>query len=77
MSPASTAATGSEAGTWAGAGTRARSVKGWRLGDAVDLVQLAWTRAAQVDVVAAIAGVGNWGVDGDARRRIAWARLGR
>ena len=29
------------------------------------------------DVVAAIAGAGNWGVDGDARGRIAWARLGR
>jgi hypothetical protein len=28
------------------------------------------------DVVAAIAGAGNWGVDGDARGRIAWARLG-
>jgi len=29
------------------------------------------------DVVAAIAGAGNWGVDGDDRGRIAWARLGR
>ncbi len=29
------------------------------------------------DVVAAIAGAGNWGVDGDARGRIAWAKLGR
>ena len=29
------------------------------------------------DVVTAIAGAGNWGVDGDARGRIAWARLGR
>jgi anti-sigma regulatory factor (Ser/Thr protein kinase) len=28
------------------------------------------------DVVAAIAGPGNWGVDGDDRRRTAWARLG-
>jgi anti-sigma regulatory factor (Ser/Thr protein kinase) len=28
------------------------------------------------DVVAAIVGAGNWGVDGDARGRIAWARLG-
>jgi anti-sigma regulatory factor (Ser/Thr protein kinase) len=28
------------------------------------------------DVVDAIAGPGNWGVDGDARGRIAWARLG-
>ena len=28
------------------------------------------------DVVAAIAGTGNWGVDGDARGRTAWARLG-
>ena len=29
------------------------------------------------DVVTAIAGAGNWGVDGDARGRIAWAKLGR
>ena len=29
------------------------------------------------DVVAAIAGAGNWRVDGDTRERIAWARLGR
>jgi anti-sigma regulatory factor (Ser/Thr protein kinase) len=29
------------------------------------------------DVVAAIAGAGNWGIDGDARGRVAWARLGR
>ena len=29
------------------------------------------------DVVTAIAGAGNWGIDGDARGRIAWARLGR
>jgi len=29
------------------------------------------------DVVAAIAGPGNWGIDGEARGRIAWARLGR
>ena len=28
------------------------------------------------DVVTAIAGAGNWGVDGDSRGRIAWARLG-
>ena len=28
------------------------------------------------DVVAAIAGPGNWGIDGDVRGRIAWARLG-
>ena len=28
------------------------------------------------DVVAAIAGTGNWGIDGDARGRVAWARLG-
>ncbi len=28
-------------------------------------------------VVAAIAGAGNWGIDGDDRGRIAWARLGR
>ena len=29
------------------------------------------------DVVAAIAGPGNWGIDGDACRRVAWAQLGR
>ena len=29
------------------------------------------------DVVEAIAGPQNWGVDGDTRGRIAWARLGR
>jgi len=29
------------------------------------------------DVVAAIAGAGNWGIDGDACGRIAWARFGR
>ncbi len=29
------------------------------------------------DVVDAIAGPGNWGIDGDARGRTAWARLGR
>ena len=28
------------------------------------------------DVVAAIAGAGNWGMDGGARGRVAWARLG-
>jgi anti-sigma regulatory factor (Ser/Thr protein kinase) len=28
------------------------------------------------DVVAAIAGPGNWGIDGDDRGRTAWARLG-
>ncbi len=28
------------------------------------------------DIVAAIAGPGNWGVDGDARGRVAWATLG-
>lgn len=28
------------------------------------------------DVVAAIAGPGNWGVNGDARGRVAWAMLG-
>ena len=28
------------------------------------------------DLVAAIAGTGNWGIDGDARGRIAWAWLG-
>ena len=29
------------------------------------------------DVVAAIAGTGNWGIDGDDRGRVAWARFGR
>jgi anti-sigma regulatory factor (Ser/Thr protein kinase) len=29
------------------------------------------------DVVAAIAGAGNWGIDGDDRWRVAWARFGR
>ena len=29
------------------------------------------------DVVAAIAGAGNWGIDGDNRGRVAWARFGR
>ena len=28
------------------------------------------------DVVTAIAGAGNWGIDGDVRGRVAWARLG-
>jgi hypothetical protein len=27
--------------------------------------------------VAAIAGAGNWGIDGDDRGRVAWARFGR
>ena len=29
------------------------------------------------DVVAAIAGRGNWGIDGDVRGRVAWAWIGR
>jgi hypothetical protein len=29
------------------------------------------------DVVAAIAGAGNWGIDGDVGGRVAWAWLGR
>jgi anti-sigma regulatory factor (Ser/Thr protein kinase) len=29
------------------------------------------------DVVAAIAGAGNWGIDGGAGGRVAWARVGR
>ena len=29
------------------------------------------------DVGAAIAGAGNWGIDGDDRGRVAWARFGR
>ena len=28
------------------------------------------------DVVAAIAGAGNWGIDGDAGGRVAWATIG-
>jgi anti-sigma regulatory factor (Ser/Thr protein kinase) len=28
------------------------------------------------DVIEAIAGTGNWGIDGDAARRVAWAALG-
>ena len=28
------------------------------------------------DVIAALAGAGNWGIDGDTRGRVAWARLG-
>ena len=34
------------------------------------------SRPHGLDVVAAIAGPGNWGVDGDACRRTAWATLG-
>jgi anti-sigma regulatory factor (Ser/Thr protein kinase) len=29
------------------------------------------------DVMTAIAGAGNWGIDGDDRGRVAWARFGR
>jgi hypothetical protein len=32
--------------------------------------------ASEFDVVTAIAGPGNWGIDGDASGRIAWATLG-
>jgi anti-sigma regulatory factor (Ser/Thr protein kinase) len=35
------------------------------------------SRPHGLDVVAAIAGPGNWGIDGDARRRTAWATLDR
>jgi hypothetical protein len=35
------------------------------------------SRPHGLDVVTAIAGPGNWGIDGDARGRIAWAILGR
>ena len=35
------------------------------------------SRPHGLDVVAAIAGPGNWGIDGDACGRIAWATLGR
>ena len=30
-----------------------------------------------VAILAAIAGAGNWGIDGDDRGRVAWARFGR
>ena len=42
----------------------------WRDGTNVD------GRPHGFDVVAALAGAGNWGIDGDARGRVAWARLG-
>ena len=35
------------------------------------------SRPHGLDVVAAIAGQGNWGIDRDARGRIAWVTLGR
>jgi serine/threonine-protein kinase RsbW len=35
------------------------------------------SRPHGLDVVTAIAGQGNWGMDGDARGRIAWATLDR
>jgi anti-sigma regulatory factor (Ser/Thr protein kinase) len=35
------------------------------------------SRLHGLDVVAAIAGPGNWGLDGDASGRIAWVTLGR
>ena len=35
------------------------------------------SRPHGLDVVTAIAGPGNWGIDGDARGRTAWATLGR
>ena len=34
------------------------------------------SRPHGLDVVAAIAGPGNWGIDGDTRGRTAWATLG-
>jgi serine/threonine-protein kinase RsbW len=34
-------------------------------------------RAHGFDVVAAITGPGNWGIEGDTRGRVAWARLSR
>ena len=43
----------------------------WRAGSCDD------GRPHGFDVVAAIAGAENWGIDGDARGRVAWARLGR
>ena len=43
----------------------------WRAGSRDD------DRPHGFEVVDAIAGAGNWGIDGDARGRIAWARLSR
>jgi anti-sigma regulatory factor (Ser/Thr protein kinase) len=43
----------------------------WRHGPGHD------SRPHGFDVVAAIAGPGNWGIDGDARGRVVWAALGR
>jgi len=43
----------------------------WRHGSRGD------SRPHGLDVVTAIAGPGNWGIDGDARGRTAWATLGR
>jgi anti-sigma regulatory factor (Ser/Thr protein kinase) len=43
----------------------------WRAGAPDD------SRPHGFDVVAALAGPGNWGIDGDHRGRTAWARLGR
>ncbi len=42
----------------------------WRVGSGDD------GRPHGFDVVDAIAGPGNWGINGDASGRIAWARLG-
>ena len=35
------------------------------------------SRPHGLDIVSAVAGPGNWGIDGDVRGRIAWATLGR
>jgi hypothetical protein len=43
----------------------------WRGGERDD------GRPHGLDVVAALAGAGNWGIDGDAGGRVAWAWLGR
>jgi serine/threonine-protein kinase RsbW len=43
----------------------------WRDGPSDD------SRPHGFDVVTAIAGPGNWGIEGDTSGRIAWARLGR
>jgi len=52
-------------------GRRGRSGGPWRDGPRDD------GRPHGFDVVAAIAGAGNWGIDGDDRGRVAWARFGR
>jgi anti-sigma regulatory factor (Ser/Thr protein kinase) len=67
-----------------GAFTPRAEVRRDRLGIEVDDAGGPWRdgprdggRPHGFDVVAAIAGVGNWGIDGDDRGRVAWARFGR